>query len=389
MLSGRMAFFISYRMGKHVGLLVLLGVLLAGCRSGSPALCSIDMGDVKEEVVLEFDNLAADCHLVKLETKPDVLLEGWFKTWVGDKYIVTWGNEEMHLFSAEGRHMRKLCVNGRGPEEFEFISCLTVNENTGKLYFSDSRKDYAIGVIDLQTGKFEDALEIPCFRPEEMLLYDDSVLVCIPGYKKAEYELYKISVSGHFLAGLPNEIKQEKLLLNGPYITMDGNTCYYMSVGKDTLYQWTGESKVPEYCFDGLKPVGGEQGKEKGTAVSVCYYNAHCMLVDLQYLKRMDQRFGNYIFTFDGEPDMCLVSLPEGKVKKIKELYVNEVQQSLPHFRLNISEKYICQIVPAMQFREWTKEVDSPWHSWYIHMTDDDNPVLIIGKKAGRKKPIA
>ena len=80
-------------------------LLLVGCHSHRDEVKEIDMSDIKGEAILNFSEIAADCRLVRLETKPDVLLEGWFKVWVGDRYIVTWGNEEIHLFSAEGKHL--------------------------------------------------------------------------------------------------------------------------------------------------------------------------------------------------------------------------------------------------------------------------------------------
>ena len=73
-----------------------------------------------------------------------------------------------------------MSVNGRGPGEFEHISCLTVDEKTDRLYFSDAGKQNSLSVIDLKTGEFVKALSLPSARPEEMVLVHDSVLFCLP-----------------------------------------------------------------------------------------------------------------------------------------------------------------------------------------------------------------
>lgn len=358
-----------------------VGVFWVGCRSHSDSVIRIDMSEIRGEIDLKFGDIATDCRLVRLETKPEALLEGWFKIWVGDRYIVTYGNEEMHLFSAIGEHIRRLSVNGRGPGEFEYISCLTVDEKTDRLYFSDVGKQNSLSVIDLKTGEFVKEFELPSARPEEMVLVHDSVLFCLPAYRKAAYELYQVTLDGDFLEGFPRQQPIGTKIMNDPFLIVHENACYFMPVGTDTLFRVVDGQKIPQCIFDGLRAVDGEKGKEMGTTVSIRYYSTDYMFVQLQYLKRMERKFGENVYTFDGDPDVCLVAWEDGQVKRVRGIYVDELHYIMTDYDLMISEKYVCQAISAMEFREHIQTDDISYRSWYTHMKDDDNPVLLIGKR--------
>ena len=54
-----------------------------GGRSHSDPVMRIDMSEIRGEIDVKFSDIATECRLVRLETKPEALLEGWFKIWGG------------------------------------------------------------------------------------------------------------------------------------------------------------------------------------------------------------------------------------------------------------------------------------------------------------------
>ena len=78
---------------------------------------------------------------------------------------------------------------------------------------------------------------------------------------------------------------------------------------------------------------------------------------------------------------MCLVAWEDGQVKRVRGIYVDELHYIMTDYDLMISEKYVCQAISAMEFREHIQTDDISYRSWYTHMKDDDNPVLLIGKR--------
>lgn len=65
------------------------------------------------------------------------MLLGYFKICVGDKYLVTIGQEEIHLFTANGEYLCKIVKQGRGPEEFTSIWGYCLDESENRLYLAD------------------------------------------------------------------------------------------------------------------------------------------------------------------------------------------------------------------------------------------------------------
>lgn len=186
------AFLILVEFMKKWIVLFCVGVFWVGCRSHSDPVMRIDMSEIRGEIDVKFSDIATECRLVRLETKPEALLEGWFKIWGATGILLHTEMKKCICFPPGGEHIRRLSVNGRGPGEFEHISCLTVDEKTDRLYFSDAGKQNSLSVIDLKTGEFVKALSLPSARPEEMVLVHDSVLFCLPVYRKAAYELYRL-----------------------------------------------------------------------------------------------------------------------------------------------------------------------------------------------------
>lgn len=78
------------------------GTILWSCHSSSSSALSIDMEKVKGDKKFNFNELASDSHLVRLETKPDVLLEGGFRIWAGVQAITMgfrqWMQSEENVF---------------------------------------------------------------------------------------------------------------------------------------------------------------------------------------------------------------------------------------------------------------------------------------------------
>ena len=355
-------------------------LLLVGCHSHRDEVKEIDMSDIKGEAVLNFSEIAADCRLVRLETKPDVLLEGWFKVWVGDRYIVTWGNEEIHLFSAEGKHIRKLCGSGRGPGEYQHISCLTVDEKRNRLYFYDHGKDHSLVVVDLSTGCFLPSIEIPTVNFWEICLANDSVLYGVSGGRKAEYILSKLSDAGRFMAGIPSGEQAFGMYQNDPYLRVKGNSCYYMGYRADTLYEWKNGEKTPLYYFTGLKALTRGKDGSQGSAIHVYYENEERILAEVQFLKYMEAGPGKFVMTYAMDPVLYDISLKDDEMRKIKGIHIDELRHILEDVSLNFSEKYVSQIISALDFRKWAEHSDLPVYDSFKDLSEDDNPLLLIGK---------
>lgn len=111
----------------------------------------LDTRAVEKDTVFEMEcQLVGESRLVRLETKEEALLNDYFRVWAGEKYIITYGNEEMYQFAADGTYIRKLASYGRAPGEYQNIIALTVDEPGERLYFSDYGRQNSIQVIKFE-----------------------------------------------------------------------------------------------------------------------------------------------------------------------------------------------------------------------------------------------
>ena len=117
-------------------LILTISWMVVGCGNG-PGVKQLDVRTVERDTVLNWNQLVGESRLVRLETKEEALLNDYFRVWAGDKYIITYGNEEMHQFAADGTYIRKLASYGRAPGEYQNIIALTVDEPGERLFFSD------------------------------------------------------------------------------------------------------------------------------------------------------------------------------------------------------------------------------------------------------------
>lgn len=199
---------------------------------------------------MKWSQLVGESRLVRLETKEEALLNDYFRVWAGEKYIITYGNEEMYQFAADGTYIRKLASYGRAPGEYQNIIALTVDEPGERLYFSDYGRQNSIQVINLKNGEYENSLPGIYGFPKKMILAGDSVLYCIPLLlKDAAYEIYALTSSGQFLGGIKKETCREERQKNHSYLGIAGGFVHYMSGITDTLYRITADTRKPEYYF--------------------------------------------------------------------------------------------------------------------------------------------
>lgn len=56
--------------------LFCVGVFWVGCRSHSDPVMRIDMSEIRGEIDVKFSDIATECRLVRLETKPEACWKG-------------------------------------------------------------------------------------------------------------------------------------------------------------------------------------------------------------------------------------------------------------------------------------------------------------------------
>lgn len=127
-----------------------------------------DLSDVTDSIDFNLSEIVDDIRVVPLETDSSFLLKG-LKILVSGKYIVTLNEDAIHQFDAvTGKHIRKLAVKGRGPNEYTYIYSGILDEAGNMFYLSQQMSKKILG-IDLLTGEFRN-LESPVKTDVDLML---------------------------------------------------------------------------------------------------------------------------------------------------------------------------------------------------------------------------
>lgn len=356
-------------------------LFVLGCNRNQ-GIKQLDIRETAGDTVLWWSQLTEDTRLVRLETKEGALLDAYFKVWAGDKYIIVYGNEEMHQFTSEGKHVRKLASYGRGPGEFQAILALTVDEARDRLYYSDYGKQGYLKVIDLRNGQHQAAIPLAQGTPQKMILTEDTVFYCLSlPYGKEEYEFFRISLGGQFLGGIKRSEGKEPFFKHSAYLGKSGKEIRYMFGITDTLYGVTTNGRVPQYCFRTGPTLHEYRSGAKGERMELLLETSRHLLLERMFV-RVVAVGSEWVITNDKNRDTetCIYDKTTDCLYKIKSVYFDEADICSEDLFFDVSEHYLCYTFSATEFREMVRPEDSLYHHWYNEMTDEDNPVVILGR---------
>ena len=370
-------------------ILIHLGIFLfiLGCNRNQ----GVDLLDIRKtagDTILLWSQLTEDIRLVRLETKEGAFLDAYFRVWAGDKYIIVYGLDEMHQFTSEGKHIRKLASYGRAPGEFQTILALTVDEVRERLYYSDYGKQGYLQVIDLQNGQHLPALALAQGTPQKIILTEDSVFYCVSlSHEKEQYELFRVSLGGHLLGGIERSKGKEVFFKHYAYLGKSGKEVRYMYGITDTLYRVTTDGRVPQYCFRTGPTLHEYYSGAKGERMELQLETSRYLLWERMFVKVVNGGSASWVITYDENRDSknCIYDKITGSIYKVKRVYFDELDIYSEDLLFSVSEHYLCHAFSATEFREMTRTEDSPYHYWHNEMTDEDNPVLILGRIKNKK----
>lgn len=247
--------------------LLLSAILFTSCHPEKKSeLTTIDIFEgLKTEKEFRLSEIVDDVEYVKLETTPDCLFS-YAQFLVGMKYILvvqSYNPTQVFLFSRNGRFIRKIGAEGKGPQEYTSISEVAADPGESFILVNDYQKNLLLkynydGIV---TGSFNykemlggNARDIVFKSPDEIYLRMDFPLQ----EKKNFYLIRKIDSEFRQLDSL-YPVSTSQIAGNGfawgsgDFYLRDGSI-QFRQFSFDTLY---GESKgqmQPRFCF----PVGAD-----------------------------------------------------------------------------------------------------------------------------------
>jgi hypothetical protein len=205
---------------KVIALILILGTISTiGCQKKAPpkveqgGIIKIDLTKNIPEKPFVINSITGDLRLIKLEANSNSYIN-YFSGFIGKKYIISFNQDKVILFSSTGTYKCTIASKGNGPNDFIGIDGWDVDSEEKFLFFHNYGRTY-INKFNFKTESFEDNIPFKDMgRITNLQLINDTSLCILPYvYSGSEYLFYYQSLSGLITGG----IKKESTSHKGPW----------------------------------------------------------------------------------------------------------------------------------------------------------------------------
>jgi hypothetical protein len=223
----------------------------------------IDMENCNAFVDLKLSDLIDSCGLVKLETTKECVLGQYLNgIYVSDKFIIIDDRNGIYKFSIDGRFIKKIISDGRGPHEISSSINSFFDRRSNLLYIDESmRRNSFLNVYNVESEIFLEPVK-KCFSETwgSYIIYHDSLIIgsIFPGVwgslenitmaDTLPYAFFVQNLKGKFISGVPSNRKfmsfQTTFVQRANIIAGDKDI-YIKYVFDDTLFKFRDGKLLP------------------------------------------------------------------------------------------------------------------------------------------------
>jgi len=258
---------------SHLPLFVILTVLVStitlnSCKNRGSECVTINedgvpvikIEDITEKGELTFTDLMKDFEITRLETKEECLIGDVFRAYITKDYvIVSTSMEGIYLFRRDGKYVRKIANNGRGPGEVIGSYLLEYNETAQTLYVkTEFHSEGMIKAYKLPEAEFSN-IRINTNATVNDMVFRDSVLTLAPLSFDNNCRVISQTLSGRELFRINHTNENNANSAN--IYDIDGQLMFSYSHGGNTMYLINNGELVPHsiYSVKGKMYDGNQQ----------------------------------------------------------------------------------------------------------------------------------
>jgi hypothetical protein len=268
---------------KLIGFLVAFTI--SGCldNRSEAELKVLNFRETTNSVNLALSDIMFDAHLVALETNDQSLIGPWATYYVGKKFIIALTKDKILQFSSNGKFLRCLSNEGRGPEEFIDIVCVQIDKSEENLYFLQF-PDNKIRRINLENGRFLSSVELyNGIKAEMFSLIDQNRFAIFPFHREeSDYLVFYQDSLGKLIEGIvaPREALTPAMFNRIPPSRWDRRLFYFNSaIFGDTVFLIEGLKKKPYLVINAGEKVNIRSSNSEGYSASLITFSPElCIL---------------------------------------------------------------------------------------------------------------
>ena len=373
-------------------IVIVLFICLPCCNSSdkfteNSGLISIKLNSNNLPPFSKLSDVVESVRLVPLETLDDVLLGNIRRTFIGKEYMIIQsysGNIDFHLFSIDGKYIRKLGKNGTGPGEYSRVQSISVLEDEKLIFIQDINGRPVISYSF--SGEVDKTIHLPSSSLFFTMLNKNTY--AYTAAPPSDYELkiinQKDSDTMNFLP-----IVGENYTCEPQFYGSFHDRIFYSGIGRDTLFKVDKNGIEPVLAFDFgdghlsgktaflpmMQHPAGKISLPLGVIQCGDFYQVTLQHTQNQappelytaYISRQKQEL-RLMDIFDNPDDVIFCNaFPFREVSSNEELVTSvfplELIEALPQITENKNFKYSEQMIDQIK-----------------NLKEDNNPVIVLFK---------
>lgn len=368
-------------------ILVLIITILCACSPQEISIQEIDLTNHSRGRILELDELMSDIRIVRLETGKEYLIPQYYRSFVGEKYILVLTGKSILQFDQDGNFIRILARQGKGPGEYIGISEFDVDKNESKFYIHDWGNSHYLSGYNLETGEALPRIILTYNDVSTFIFADDHILFISDWFSTRE--MYTQFFEGELLDTLTNLFRKSYVSYSGrgEYLKNQDGNIYYLDQETDSLFVLNGVQKSVVYYFKvdnrynfDTNLIGNEvriimQSENK---FMFTIYKMHVERIRSGASTKLD---GKYFFLWDNKTKTT---------DYISGFFHNYFEIAVENLPLESSGGVNCLKYSALEFKELlikaleNNNLDPKKANRFRKLNsmiiEEDNPILLVGK---------
>jgi len=360
-----------------------------------------NMNNFKQANLSQF---SVDIKYIPLETKEDALLRVTSNFDISDKYIVINDGTSCLLFDLTGHFIRKFGTKGRGPEEYQNISNLTIS-NDKKILFSSLQDLFEFNTDGSFSSKYSKFID-PKYYLSTWHLVDDSLLLCVFDNLSGrdEFKALLVNKNGVVKQKFKNyEVLENKgsRIFNGiPKIYEFNKSVYLKEQFNDTLFSLNKNYElIPQFTFNlgklkmspDVRTAFSEWTKSMNEYVFIneTFQTPDYLFLNVNFGSRGSSKTLGIFNKKSKEFFFCQTTNSENLLSKGG--FINDIDAGPMFFPVKMINDYtMAMIIEAKQLKDYLKSSDFKNNSPKFpdkkkqleglgnKLTEFDNPILIL-----------
>lgn len=352
--------------------------------------------EIEREVKLS--DIASSVEYVRLETTDEGLVHYLMPNMMHrtSKYFIFGDRKNVMQFTIDGKFVRNIGRQGKGPGEYNYIRQVDVDEKAGKVYVLSSGRRF--NVYDLETGKFLQSGALTNKNPDTFLMLNDSTMVGYQQNSNGQEQImaYISTLSGNIQKEYSRhqlfEIKSRTSYMYGGLHDFNlqryDGTINLKEYENDTVYSVTPDGMKKRYIFDtGKYGIKLEHTYHALDGDDEAFNRLSAGYIRYSVLETKNYLFLPYIYWAGkgkNKPRTAIYDKRTGECYKIKDnIFKDDITNGLylyfPHCALDEKTLIISfEADQIFQIAEGNPELLK--HPQLQGLQEGDNPVLMIVK---------